>query len=184
MHAMTGCGTSKPTLVDTKSRDFPLASGLRAAGDPVHATDPARDDRPRLNIVDAEAESNWVPYPGYCDTIGPAYGKLVGLNLLQDFRRHLQARLGGVHGCTHLTELANVLPTAAVQAFAGEVFQTRDARMRDTMRKRRRPSSWTAATRCASTVRRSRSSIRAGHQPKRKSRFDRETDSDQGRKDA
>ena len=81
----------------------------------------------RLNVVAAIAESNWVPYPGHCDTIGPDYGKLIGLNLLQDFRRHLQARLGGVHGCTHITELANVLPTAAVQAFAGEVFQTRDA---------------------------------------------------------
>ena len=78
------------------------------------------------------AESLWVPYPGHCDTIGPDYRKLIGLNLLQDFRRHLQARLGGVHGCTHLTELANVLPTAAVQAFAGEVFKTRDSRARRT----------------------------------------------------
>jgi hypothetical protein len=58
---------------------------------------------------------------------GPDYRKLVGLNLLQDFRKHLMARLGGVHGCTHITELATVLPTAAVQAFAGEVFKTRDA---------------------------------------------------------
>ena len=32
-----------------------------------------------------------------------------------------------MHGCTHVTELATVLPTAAVQAFAGEVFKTRDA---------------------------------------------------------
>ena len=27
--------------------------------------------------------------------------------------------MGGVHGCTHLTELLGYLPTAAVQTFAG-----------------------------------------------------------------
>ncbi|HQR72346.1 MAG TPA: DUF2889 domain-containing protein [Burkholderiaceae bacterium] len=114
-------------LTDTKSRDFPLATGLRAAGDPVHDMVLRVTIDTRANVVSAAAESRWVPYPGYCDTIAPDYGKLVGLNLLQDFRRHVQARLGGVHGCTHITELAKVLPTAAVQAFAGEVFKTRDS---------------------------------------------------------
>jgi hypothetical protein len=80
-----------------------------------------------LNIVAAAAGSPWVPYPGHCDQIGPDYRKLVGLNLTQDFRRHLRERLGGAHGCTHLTELASVLPTAAIQAFAGEVIKTQDA---------------------------------------------------------
>jgi hypothetical protein len=114
-------------LTDTKSRDFPLATGVRAAGDPVHKMLLRLTIDTRLNILDAAAESLRVPYPGHCDTIGPAYRKLIGLNLLQDFRKHVQARLGGVHGCTHVTELATVLPTAAVQAFAGEVFKPRDA---------------------------------------------------------
>jgi hypothetical protein len=114
-------------LTDTKSCDFPLATGLRPAGDPVHDMLLTVTIDTRLNIVAVSATSPAVPYPGYCDTIGPDYGKLVGLNLLQDFRRHLQGRLGGIHGCTHLTELAKILPTAAVQAFAGEVFKTRDS---------------------------------------------------------
>ncbi|MCU0769005.1 MAG: DUF2889 domain-containing protein [Burkholderiaceae bacterium] len=114
-------------LTDTKSRDFPLATGMRPAGDPVHDMTLRVTIDTRANIVDAVAESRWTPYPGYCDTIGPDYRKLIGLNLLQDFRRHVQGRLGATHGCTHLTELAKVLPTAAVQAFAGEVFKTRDA---------------------------------------------------------
>ena len=114
-------------LTDTKSRDFPLATGMRAAGDPVHDMVLRITIDTKLNIVDASAQSLAVPYPGLCDTIGPDYRKLIGLNLLQDFRRHLQGRLWGVHGCTHVTELATVLPTAAVQAFAGEVFKTRDA---------------------------------------------------------
>lgn len=114
-------------LVDTKYRDFPLATGVRKAGDPVHEMLLKVTIDTRLNIVAARAESTWVPYPGYCDTIGPDYSALVGLNLLHDFRKQLQLRLGGVKGCSHITELAKVLPTAAVQAFADEVFKTRDA---------------------------------------------------------
>lgn len=113
-------------ITDIKTYDAPLASGPRAAGMPLH------DLRLRitvdldLTIVDAEAASEAVPYPGFCDTIGPAYKALIGLNLLKNFRRELKQRLAGIAGCTHLTELAQVLPTAAVQAFAGDVWSTRD----------------------------------------------------------
>lgn len=113
-------------LVDTKYRDFPLATGIRKAGDPVHEMLLTVTIDTRMTIVAAHAESRWMPYPGHCDAIVGDYAKLVGLNLLQDFRRQLQARLGGVRGCSHITELAIVLPTAAVQAFADEVFKTRD----------------------------------------------------------
>jgi hypothetical protein len=72
------------------------------------------------------ATSTSTPDPGHCETITPDYRQLVGLNLVKDFRRHVRERLGGVRGCTHLTELVNVLPSAAVQAFANEVYQARD----------------------------------------------------------
>jgi hypothetical protein len=114
-------------LVDTKGGDFQLATGVRKAGDPVHDMRLRVTIDTHLNIVDASAESPWVPYPGHCDQIGPDYRKLVGLNLTQDFRRHVRERLGGVLGCTHITELAGLLPTAAIQAFAGEVIKTQDA---------------------------------------------------------
>ena len=107
--------------------------------------------------------------PGFCDTIGPDYRKLIGLNLLQDFRRHLQGRLGGVHGCTHITELANVLPTAAVQAFAGEVFKTRDAAHAGHQQDEKMP--WRlrcAPTRFASTVRGVATFYPRWHQPRQK----------------
>jgi hypothetical protein len=113
-------------LVDTKGRDFPLATGIRAAGDPVHEMHLTITIDTRLNVVDAQARSAWVPYPGHCETIGPDYRRLIGLNLRHEFRRHVRERLGGTLGCTHMTELATVLPTAAIQAFAGEVFKTRD----------------------------------------------------------
>jgi hypothetical protein len=114
-------------LVDTKSRDFLLASGLRPAGAAIHRMQLTLTIDTQLNVVAAEARSLEHPYPGHCGEIEPAYARLVGLNLLQGFKRAVRERLGGVAGCTHLTELTDVLPTAAVQAFAGEVIKNRDS---------------------------------------------------------
>jgi hypothetical protein len=47
--------------------------------------------------------------------------KIGGANLRHGFRRLVTDRLGGVHGCTHLTEVVGTLPTLAVQMFAGLV---------------------------------------------------------------
>ena len=115
------------TLTDLKSRDFVLATGLRPVGEPVHDLVLTVTIDKELTIVSAAADSHSVPYPGHCSTIGPDYSKLVGLNLLRDFRKLVLARLGGAQGCTHLTELATVLPTAAIQAFAGEVFKSHES---------------------------------------------------------
>ncbi len=114
------------SISDIKVRDVILASGVRAGGLPLHDLHLRITIDRELNIVEAEAASDAVPYPGYCDTIGPAYRALVGLSLVKGFRQGLKERLSGVLGCTHLTELAQVLPTAAIQAYANEVIQTRD----------------------------------------------------------
>lgn len=113
-------------ITDVKTRDIKLASGIRPAGTPVHDLQLRITIDTQFNIVAAEAASDSVPYPGHCDTIGPDYGKLVGLNLFKGFRDGVKRRLSGINGCTHITELAMVLPTAAVQAFAGDVLDTRD----------------------------------------------------------
>ena len=113
-------------ISDIKTRDTKLASGVRPAGEALHDLVLRITIDTQLNIVDAEAVSDAVPYPGYCNTLGPDYKKLVGLNMMKGFRDGLRQRLSGIHGCTHLTELAQVLPTAAIQAFAGEVLDTRD----------------------------------------------------------
>lgn len=114
-------------LTDTKSRDFKLATGIRPLGQPVHDLVLTVTIDTQCNVVAAEAQALSVPYPGHCGAIGPEYSKLVGLNLLHDFRKQALARLGGIQGCTHLTELANVLPTVAIQAFAGEVFKSHES---------------------------------------------------------
>lgn len=113
-------------ITDIKTRDTTLAANIRLAGSPIHDLWLRLTIDTQLNIVAAEAVSDAVPYPGHCDSIGPAYQQLVGLNLLSGFRQGLKERLSGIFGCTHLTELAQALPTAAIQAFAGDVIATRD----------------------------------------------------------
>jgi hypothetical protein len=113
-------------ITDTKTRDSHLASGVRPSGSPIHDLSLRITIDTHMTIVDAEGISDAVPYPGFCNTIGPDYKKLIGLNLLRQFRFGVNERLSGVKGCTHLTELTQLLPTAAIQAFAGDVIDTRD----------------------------------------------------------
>lgn len=114
-------------LIDTKTRDYPLASGVRKAGDPIHDLGIHLVIDTQLNILEARASTHWMPYPGHCDAYGDAYTRLVGLNLMRGFRQAVRERLGGVQGCTHLTEMCQVLPTAVIQAFAGEVLDTQES---------------------------------------------------------
>lgn len=111
-------------LVDTKDQDYHLASGIRRQGDSVHDMWVRITIDQQMNILDAEACSDSVPYPGGCDTIGPAYRKLVGLNLMRGFRRAVGELFDTVRGCSHLTELVTLLPTAAIQTFASTMRDT------------------------------------------------------------
>ncbi|MEO6659589.1 MAG: DUF2889 domain-containing protein [Burkholderiaceae bacterium] len=112
-------------LSDVRSQDTRMAEGIRPAGAPIHDMLLRLVVDERFNIVEAGAQTLAMPYTGQCDAYGDAYGQLVGLNLMQGFRQAVRERLGGVKGCTHITELSQVLPTAVVQAFAGEVIDTR-----------------------------------------------------------
>lgn len=111
-------------LTDEKPRDVKLASGVRPQGLPIHELWLRITIDRTFAIVDAEAASDWAPYGQLCSASNPAYGALIGLNLIQNFRRESSRLLAGTTGCTHLTELCAVLPTAAIQAFAGEVWNT------------------------------------------------------------
>jgi hypothetical protein len=114
-------------LTDEKPRDVALASGVRPNGQPIHELWLRITIDRKLNVVDAEASSDWVPYPGLCQVSNPAYRALIGLNLFHNFRRDAARLLGGTVGCTHLTELCAILPTVAIQAFAGDVWNTNDS---------------------------------------------------------
>jgi Protein of unknown function (DUF2889) len=114
------------SLSDTKTHDVPLAGLNRKAGDPIHEMRLHLTVDGALNITAASSETLWMPYPGACDEHGNAYARLVGLNLMKGFRQAVLERLSGTRGCTHLTELCQVLPTAVIQAMAGSVVDTRE----------------------------------------------------------
>lgn len=114
-------------LTDTKDHDYPLASGLRRQGEPVHDMRVRVTIDRQFNILDAQASSDAVPYPGGCDTIAPAYRQLIGLNLVRGFRKTVGEMFGDVRGCSHLTELLLSLPTAAIQTFASEQIDNDDS---------------------------------------------------------
>src|ERR687895_1378593 len=68
-------------LTDIKNHDYHLKTGVRRAGQPVHSMGLRLTIDRKLNIVDAAASFDAVPYPGGCETIAPAYRALIGLNL-------------------------------------------------------------------------------------------------------
>ena len=106
-------------LTDTKDHDYALLAGVKPAGVAIHDMW-ARVTVGRDYVVRrVEVRTDGMPYPNACDRIEPAYEKLVGANLLHGFRKTLYDAMGGVHGCSHVTELLAQLPTAAIQMFAG-----------------------------------------------------------------
>lgn len=112
-------------ITDARPRDTQMSFGLLPAGQPIHDMLLRLVVDERFNIVEAGAQTTAMPYRGECNSYGDLYSRLVGLNLMKGFRHAVKERLGGVKGCTHITELGQVLPTAVVQAFAGVVLDTR-----------------------------------------------------------
>jgi hypothetical protein len=110
-------------LVDTKDNDFKLAAGVRAAGEPIHEMWLRITVDRNLVIVDADAATDAMPYVGDCDAITPDYRKLVGLAIRPGYSQKVKELFAGVRGCTHITELAGALATAAFQTLAGQRIQ-------------------------------------------------------------
>lgn len=107
-------------LVDFKGYDFHRIDGMiNRAGEHVHDMTLRITIDTDYTIVDAQASYAAAPYGASCMSITPAYRDLVGMNLLKNFRRQVKERFARTEGCTHMTELSQVLPTAAVQANAG-----------------------------------------------------------------
>ncbi len=109
------------SLRDVKSKDFELRRGTLPANEALHHMQLTVTVDRGMNIVDASARTLAAPFMGECETFPDVYKQLIGLNLMQGFRAAVRERLGGNKACTHITELAGVLPTVAIQSFAGEV---------------------------------------------------------------
>jgi len=108
-------------VVDVKHKDFPLETLVRKAGEHFHDMLLTLTIDERMSVVAVQAQTRAAPYEQDCKNFSEVYQKLVGLNLLQSFRAAVRERVGDNKGCTHINELAAILPTAAIQAFAGEM---------------------------------------------------------------
>jgi hypothetical protein len=103
-------------ITDRKTYGYSSSErGEVKAGEPVH------DMWLRLTLDDSmqvkaiEAVTDHSPYPASCPGIVPDYQKIVGLAIGPGWTRAVKQRVGGVHGCTHLTELLGPVATTAFQ---------------------------------------------------------------------
>lgn len=106
-------------IIDIKTRDLEFPHGILAAGEPVHAMHLRLTVNDSLIIIAAEASTDSMPYQGVCGSITEHYRKLQGLRIEPGFRSLVMQRLGGIKGCTHLTELVMAIATTALQTLAG-----------------------------------------------------------------
>ena len=70
------------------------------------------DDKMVIHAV--EAVTDHAPFNA-CNEIAPNYESLVGLKIGPGLRAKIRERVGGIHGCTHLTELMGPVATTAFQ---------------------------------------------------------------------
>ena len=102
-------------IVDTKTYGFTNTSrGTLEPGDPVHDMWVRLTITDEMEIVAVEAVTDAGPFT-ICGDITPAYQKLIGLRIVSGFTAGVKERLGGVRGCTHLTELLGPMGTVAYQ---------------------------------------------------------------------
>ena len=67
-----------------------------------------------LLITNFEAATDASPY-SICPDITKNFDRLKGITIGPGWRRLVQSRVGGVHGCTHLVELLGPIATSAYQ---------------------------------------------------------------------
>jgi hypothetical protein len=106
-------------LIDTKSDDVIKKDGsVRKAFEPLHHMHIRVTIDTSYTIHDAVVAYDAAPFGPSCTSIADRYRELIGMNLLKFFRQQIKERFGRTAGCTHMTELAVVLPTVAVQSMA------------------------------------------------------------------
>jgi len=86
-------------------------------GDFVHDMSIRLTLNDRFTIVDVDAVTDKSPYR-ICGDVTPDFKKLIWLRVGGGFHREVRARLGGVHGCTHIVELLGPVATTAFQTIS------------------------------------------------------------------
>ncbi len=103
-------------IVDTKAyRYYEPARGTREPGDIVHEMKVRLTIDAELVVRDLHVSVSEAPYP-ICPETQERFRALIGLGLARGWRRSVDEKMGGTHGCTHVRELLYQLPTVAFQS--------------------------------------------------------------------
>ena len=116
------------TVRDVRAQDAATVTHVVPAGQPIDDTLLLLFAAEQFDVIESGARTHAPPCPVACQNQGDAHEPLVGLKLMPVFRRAVCERLSGVKGCTPISEISHVLPTAVMQSFAAQVV---DARGRD-----------------------------------------------------
>lgn len=102
-------------LVDTKTYAFSNNwRGTIEPGQALHEMWLRVTVNDHFEVIDIEAATDNSPF-AMCPDITPVYKSLIGVTIGPGWRKAIRDRVGGVHGCTHLTELLSPLATVAIQ---------------------------------------------------------------------
>ncbi len=113
-------------LTDVKTKPHPDEPGRELpAGRPIHGMWLRLTVDVDMHVVGCEASSDFTPYD-ICPGAAPNFSRLVGLKIGRGFIKHVQERVGGTVGCTHLRELLGQMATTAFQT----LYPVRRARER------------------------------------------------------
>ena len=107
-------------IIDTKGYDFPNEErGIIHAGEALHHMKVKITIDDSLTILAAEAETVAGPY-SICPSATLGFGSLVGIQIGAGWRNKVRQAIGGITGCTHITELMGPVATVAIQTHFGE----------------------------------------------------------------
>ncbi|MDH2433891.1 DUF2889 domain-containing protein [Pokkaliibacter sp. MBI-7] len=104
-------------MQDIKTDETPSpgrSAGRVAAGDPFHLMRVRMTVDLDLLIHAIEVEIASSPFDG-CPNISDSYQQLVGTRIGKGWSRVMKERVGGVQGCTHVSELLVPMATTAFQ---------------------------------------------------------------------
>lgn len=102
-------------MTDTKTYAFKNNwRGEVKVGEPLHEMLLRVTIDERFNVHEVVAATDNSPF-AMCPDIAPNYKSLVGIQMGPGWRKAIRQKVGGVQGCTHLTELLFPMATVAMQ---------------------------------------------------------------------
>lgn len=106
------------SINDTKSYDYDTREKVLKAGRPLHQMFVRLVVDDNFRILAIEARTDDAPFRS-CPACNAKYDLLVGLNLLNGFKKKSRELIPLNESCTHINDLLGVMATTAIQTIAG-----------------------------------------------------------------